>query len=47
MKKFGKHRTKSALTQLNGEQPSITYGDLTSTVNMSALGNLGGGGGKK
>lgn len=43
--KFGEDRTKSVLAQLSGEQPSTTYGDLTSTVNMSALGNSGGAGG--
>lgn len=47
MIKFGEDRTKSVLAQLNGEQPSTTYGNLTSTVNMSALGNSGGGGGKQ
>lgn len=44
MIKFGEDRTKSVLAQLNGEQPSTTYGDLTSTVNMSVMGDGGGGG---
>lgn len=47
MIKFGEDRTKSVLAQLNGEQPSTTYGNLTSSVNMSALGNIGAGGGRQ
>lgn len=43
---FGEDRTKSVLAQLNGEQPSTTYGSIESTINMSALGDMGGGGGK-
>lgn len=43
---FGEDRTKSVLAQLNGEQPSTTYGDIESTINMSALGDMGGGDGK-
>ncbi|MBN1063396.1 spore coat protein CotH [Clostridium botulinum] len=43
MIKFGEHRTKSVLAQLNGEQPSTTYGTIESTVNMTALGDMGGG----
>lgn len=43
MIKFGEDRTESVLAQLNGEQPSTTYGDLASTVNISALGDMGGG----
>lgn len=43
---FGEDRTKSVLAQLNGEQPSTTYGNIGSTINMSALGDMGGGGGK-
>lgn len=41
---FGEDRTKSVLAQLNGEQPSTTYGNIESSINMSALGNMGGGG---
>lgn len=41
---FGKDRTKSVLAQLNGEQPSTTYGNVESSINMSALGSMGGGG---
>ena len=40
---FGKDRTISVLAQLSGEQPSITYGNIESTVNISALGDMGGG----
>lgn len=40
---FGKDRTASVLAQLNGEQPSTTYGNIESTVNISALGDMGGG----
>ncbi|WP_252254897.1 CotH kinase family protein [Clostridium sp. ZBS12] len=43
MIKFGEDRTKSVLAQLNGEQPSTTYGTIESTVNMTALGDMGGG----
>ncbi|MDO5518199.1 MAG: CotH kinase family protein [Clostridium sp.] len=41
---FGKDRTTSVLAQLNGDQPSTTYGNIESTVNISALGDMGGGG---
>lgn len=34
---FGEDRTKSVLAQLNGEQPSTTYGDIESTINESLL----------
>ena len=34
---FGEDRTKSILAQLNGEQPSTTYGNIESTINTSAL----------
>ena len=37
-----KYRTASVLAQLNGEQPSTTYGNIESTVNISALGDMGG-----
>lgn len=40
---FGKDRTTSVLAQLNGEQPSTSYGNIESTVNISALGDMGGG----
>ncbi|MGN2339349.1 CotH kinase family protein [Clostridium cagae] len=43
MIKSGEDRTKSVLAQLNGEQPSTTYGTIESTVNMTALGDMGGG----
>lgn len=41
---FGEDRTKSVLAQLNGEQPTTTYGDIESTINTSALSfKIGGG----
>lgn len=41
---FGEDRTKSVLAQLDGEQPSTTYGDIESTINTSALSfKIGGG----
>ena len=44
---FGEDRTKSILAQLNGEQPSTTYGNIQSTINTAALSSkIGGGGGK-
>ncbi len=43
MIKFGEDRAKSVLAQLNGEQPSTTYGTIESTVNMTDLGDMGGG----
>ncbi|OOM76263.1 CotH protein [Clostridium puniceum] len=44
MKTFGEDRTKSVLAQLSGEQPSTTYGNITTTLNLSALGQMSGGG---
>ena len=41
---FGEDRTKSVLAQLNGEQPSTTYGDMKSSINTSALSSKIGGG---
>lgn len=41
---FGEDRTKSVLAQLSGEQPSTTYGDIPTTLNLSALGKMSGGG---
>lgn len=38
---FGKDRAKSVTKQLSGEQPSTTYGDVTTTVNLSTLGSMG------
>ena len=44
---FGEDRTKSILAQLNGEQPSTTYGNIESTINTSALSSkIGGAGGR-
>ena len=38
---FGKDRTVSVVAQLNGKQPSTTYGNIESNVNISALGDMG------
>lgn len=40
---FGKDRTKSVQAQLNGEQSAIEYGNIVTTLNLSALGqqNMG------
>ncbi|MBE6062516.1 MAG: spore coat protein CotH [Clostridium butyricum] len=43
MVNFGKDRTVSVIAQLNGEQPSTTYGNIQATVNIFALGDMGGG----
>ena len=43
---FGEERTNSVLAQLSGEQPSTTYGNIESTVDMSLLtSKMGPGGG--
>ena len=43
---FGEERTKSVLEQLSGEQPSTTYGNIESTIDMSLLtSKMGGPGG--
>ncbi len=41
LKKFGKDRTESIKLQLNSEQPSKEYGNLETTLNLSALGTMG------
>lgn len=38
---FGKDRADSIIAQLNGQQPTTTYGTLTTTVDLSALGSSG------
>ncbi|WP_163193396.1 CotH kinase family protein [Clostridium thermarum] len=43
---FGKDRTTSVKAQLAGEQPTTTYGNIETTVNLSSLGSMGMGGGK-
>lgn len=43
---FGKDRAKSILAQLAGEQPTDDYGDISTTVNLIAMGTQMGGGGK-
>lgn len=37
---FGKDRTKSILAQLEGTQPSSTYGNVSTTLNLSELGGM-------
>lgn len=37
---FGKDRTKSILAQLQGTQPSTTYGNVSTTLNLSELGGM-------
>ncbi len=39
---FGIDRAKSISAQLYGSEPSTTYGDIETTVNLSALGSQGG-----
>ena len=43
---FGEDRAKSISLQLEGKQPSEEYGDLTTNLDIDALGTIGGGGGK-
>lgn len=45
LKTYGAERTASILAQLSGEQPSDSYGTMTSTINLQTLGSNGGGGG--
>ncbi len=40
---FGKDRAASITAQLNGTQPSTSYGNITTTLNISDLGSMGGG----
>ncbi|NFN87334.1 spore coat protein CotH [Clostridium sporogenes] len=44
---FGKDRTKSVLAQLSGEQSSTKYGNMSTTLNLKALGEQSMGGGMK
>ncbi|WP_407647686.1 CotH kinase family protein [Clostridium brassicae] len=37
---FGKDRTKSIQAQLEGTQPSTTYGSISTTLNLSELGGM-------
>jgi spore coat protein CotH len=40
---FGKDRTLSVTSQLSGNQPSTTYGNIETTVNLTNLGTMMGG----
>lgn len=40
---FGKDRAKSIAAQLDGSQPSTSYGTIETTVNLTAMGSQGGG----
>lgn len=42
---FGKDRASSITAQLAGAQPSTTYGNIHTNVDLSALGTMGGGNG--
>ncbi|WP_283592068.1 CotH kinase family protein [Clostridium butanoliproducens] len=43
---FGKDRASSITAQLTGAQPSTTYGNIPTNVDLSALGTIGGGNGE-
>lgn len=43
LKQFGKDRAKSIIAQIEGEQPSTSYGSISTTVDLSLLGGQGGG----
>lgn len=43
---FGLDRVKSIESQLSGQQPSTSYGNISTTVDLKALGTNGAGGGK-
>ncbi|WP_353093528.1 CotH kinase family protein [Tissierella praeacuta] len=38
---FGKDRAESIIAQLNGQQSSTTYGNIATTMDLSALGTMG------
>ncbi|RXE60758.1 spore coat protein [Acetivibrio mesophilus] len=40
---FGKDRAESIRAQLNGTQPSSSYGSIETTLNLSDMGGMGGG----
>lgn len=42
---FGHDRAKSITAQLKGDQPSTSYGTISTTVDLSLLGSMGGHGG--
>jgi hypothetical protein len=39
---FGKDRARSVMAQLEGEQPSTSYGTISTSVDLSLLGSQGG-----
>lgn len=39
---FGKDRAKSIIAQVKGEQPSTTFGTISTTIDLSLLGSMGG-----
>ncbi|MBU5437925.1 CotH kinase family protein [Tissierella sp. MSJ-40] len=45
--KFGKDRSESIIAQLNGQQPSTTYGNISTSIDLSALGSMGRGAGDR
>lgn len=42
---FGKDRAESVMAQLKGQQPTTTYGDIKTNIDLSALGSMGKGAG--
>ena len=38
---FGKDRAESIIAQLNGEQPTTTYGNINTNIDLAALGSMG------
>lgn len=38
---FGKDRSESIIAQLNGQQSSTTYGNINTSIDLSALGSMG------
>ena len=40
--RFGKDRADSIIAQLNGQQPSTTYGTLSTNIDLSLLGSMNG-----
>ena len=43
LEQFGKDRAKSIIAQIEGEQPSTSYGSISTNVDLSLLGGQGGG----
>lgn len=44
---FGKDRSESIIAQLNGQQSSTTYGNISTNIDLSLLGSMNKGGGDK